>query len=123
MRSALTLLIGYTALFGVAKAQDIAIANAIVYTSPGTAAQPHTTVLIRGGKIVAVGKGVTVPSGVAILPCRDCVVFAGFDFVRRMRLELPGRPLDTLQSSVIITTSRTRESIEVPIRQAASGER
>jgi hypothetical protein len=57
-------------LFGVAQAQDIAIANATVYTSPGAAAQPHITVLIKGGKIVAVGNGVSVPSDVPALPCR-----------------------------------------------------
>jgi imidazolonepropionase-like amidohydrolase len=65
-------------LFGVVQAQDIAIANATVYTSPGAAAQPHITVLIKGGKIVAVGNGVSVPSDVPTLPCRNCVVFAGF---------------------------------------------
>ena len=78
MRSALSFLIAYVGLFGVAQAQDIAIANATVYTSPGAAAQPHITVLIKGGKIVAVGNGVSVPSDVPTLPCRNCVVFAGF---------------------------------------------
>ena len=62
MRSALSFLIAYVGLVGVAEAQDIAIANATVYTSPGVAAQPHTTVLIEGGKIVAVGNRVSVPS-------------------------------------------------------------
>jgi hypothetical protein len=78
MRSALSFLIAYVGLFEVAQAQDIAIANATVYTSPGAAAQPHTTVLIQGGMIVAVGNGVSVPSSVQTLPCRGCVVFAGF---------------------------------------------
>ena len=73
MRSALSFLIAYVGLFGVAQAQDIAIANATVYTSPGAAAQPHTTVLIQGGKIVAVGNGVSVPSSVQTLSCRGCV--------------------------------------------------
>jgi hypothetical protein len=54
MRSALSCLIAYVGLFGVAQAQDIAITNATLYTSPGAVAQPHTTVLIQGGKIVAV---------------------------------------------------------------------
>lgn len=78
MRSTLSFLIAYVGLFGVAQAQDIAIVNTTVYTSPGAAAQPHTTVLIQGGKIVAVGNSVSLPSSVQTLPCRGCVVFAGF---------------------------------------------
>jgi imidazolonepropionase-like amidohydrolase len=80
MRSALSflILIAYLGQFGVAQAQDIAIANATVYTSPGATAQLHTTVLIQGGKIVALGNGVNVPSSVQTLSCRGCVVFAGF---------------------------------------------
>lgn len=78
MRSALSFLIAYVGLFGVAQAQDIAITNATLYTSPGAVAQPHTTVLIQGGKIVAVGNGVSVPLSVQTLSCRGCVVFAGF---------------------------------------------
>jgi imidazolonepropionase-like amidohydrolase len=62
----------------VALAQDIAVRNATVYTSPDATAQLHTTILIEGGKIVAVGPGVSVPSGVQTLSCRGCVVFEGF---------------------------------------------
>jgi len=55
MRSALGFLIAYACLVGVTHAQDIAVANA--------------TVLINGGRVVAVGKGVSVPPGVQTLPC------------------------------------------------------
>src|ERR1700733_2839633 len=78
MRSALSFLIVYAGLVGVTRAQDIAVANATVYISPDAAVQLHTTVLIKGGRIVAVGNGVSVPPGVQILPCRGCVIFAGF---------------------------------------------
>ncbi len=78
MRSALCFLVAYAGLIGVALAQDIAVANATVHASPDAAAQLHTTVLIQGGKIIAVGNGVSVPSGVQTLACRSCVVFAGF---------------------------------------------
>jgi imidazolonepropionase-like amidohydrolase len=78
MRAALLFLTAYVGLFGVVQAQDIAITNATVYTSPGAAAKLHTTVLIQGGKIVAVGNGVSVPPRVQNLPCRGCVIFAGF---------------------------------------------
>jgi predicted amidohydrolase YtcJ len=88
-------------LFGVAQAQDIAIANATVYTSPGAAAQPHTTDPIQGGKIVAVGNGVSVLSSVQTLSCRGCVVFAGFwnthvHFTGPQRNEASKIPANTL---------------------------
>jgi dihydroorotase-like cyclic amidohydrolase len=45
---------------------------------PKRPAQSGSTVLIRDGKIVAVGKHVQIPDGTATLPCKDCVVLAGF---------------------------------------------
>jgi imidazolonepropionase-like amidohydrolase len=61
-----------------ANAQNLAIVNATVYASPQAPAQPGSTVLIQDGKIVAVGTQVRVPNGTAKLPCKDCVVLAGF---------------------------------------------
>ncbi|NYF78646.1 amidohydrolase family protein [Granulicella arctica] len=58
--------------------QDLAVVGATVYRSPDAEPLRDATVLIRAGKIAAVGKGVTVPAGVATLPCDGCVVFAGF---------------------------------------------
>jgi imidazolonepropionase-like amidohydrolase len=112
MRSALSFLIAYVGLFGVAQAQDIAIANATVYTSPGAAAQPHTTDPIQGGKIVAVGNGVSVLSSVQTLSCRGCVVFAGFwnthvHFTGPQRNEASKIPANTLtqQMQAMLTHS------------------
>jgi imidazolonepropionase-like amidohydrolase len=61
-----------------AAAQDLAIRDAKVYPSPEAQAINHATILIRGGKITAVGEHVAIPHGVATLPCTGCVVFAGF---------------------------------------------
>jgi len=61
-----------------ATAQDLAIRDAKVYPSPEAQAINHATILIRGGKITAVGEHVAIPHGVATLPCTGCVVFAGF---------------------------------------------
>jgi imidazolonepropionase-like amidohydrolase len=61
-----------------AEAQNLAIANATVYASPRAPAQHGFTVLIRDGKIVAIGKNVPVPDGTTTLPCKECVVLAGF---------------------------------------------
>jgi imidazolonepropionase-like amidohydrolase len=60
------------------KAQDLAILDAKVYPSPNAQPVSGTTILIRAGKIAAVGEHIVVPPGVATLPCTDCIVFAGF---------------------------------------------
>ena len=59
-------------------AQDLAVRDASVYTTPDAPVQSHATVLIRGGRVVAVGKNIAIPPGAAVLPCNQCVVFAGF---------------------------------------------
>ncbi|WP_209348987.1 amidohydrolase family protein [Pontixanthobacter sp. CEM42] len=46
-----------------AAAQDIAITGATVATGDGSAPIENATVLVRGGKVVAAGTGVTVPAG------------------------------------------------------------
>ena len=58
--------------------QNLAIVNATVYASPQAPAQSGVTVLIRDGKIAAVGKHLRIPNGTATLPCDGCVVLAGF---------------------------------------------
>lgn len=62
----------------VGLAQELAIVDAAVYTSPEAAVRRHVTVLIRNGVIAAVGEQVRVPKGVQVIPCSDCVVLAGF---------------------------------------------
>ncbi|WP_128891344.1 amidohydrolase family protein [Erythrobacter sp. HKB08] len=47
-----------------AAAQDFAIINATVATGDGSEPIENATVLVRGGKVVAAGTGVTVPAGV-----------------------------------------------------------
>jgi imidazolonepropionase-like amidohydrolase len=77
MRIVFLLLLCLPGLCEVA-AQDLAIVDAKVYPSPEAQAVNHATILIRGGKITAVGEHVVVPQGVATLPCTGCVVLAGF---------------------------------------------
>src|SRR6202789_710447 len=60
------------------RAQDLAIVNAKVYASPEAQPVSGTTVLLRAGKIAAVGALVRIPKGVKRLDCDGCVVFAGF---------------------------------------------
>ena len=60
------------------RAQDVAVVDAKVYTSPDSVPLDKASVLIRAGKITAVGRHVTIPPGVKTLPCDGCVVLAGF---------------------------------------------
>lgn len=60
------------------RAQDVAVVDAKVYTSPDSVPLNKASVLIRAGKITAVGRHLTIPPGVKTLPCDDCVVLAGF---------------------------------------------
>lgn len=62
---------------GPADAQTIAITNAKVYTMTGPALD-HATVLIRGGRIAAVGTDVAVPSGASVVDGTGKVVTPGF---------------------------------------------
>ena len=50
-----------------AAAQNLAIVNGRVIVGDGSPAQSGSTVLIRGGRIVAVGPGVVVPRGYEIV--------------------------------------------------------
>lgn len=52
------------ALTAPAYAQDFAITNATVATGDGSAPVENATVVVRGGKVVAAGPGVSVPVGV-----------------------------------------------------------
>src|SRR5690349_17922626 len=61
-----------------ARAQDIAISGATVYTAPDEAPLRKGTVIVRGGKIFAVGAAIPVPKEIPPVACDGCAVFAGF---------------------------------------------
>lgn len=67
-----------TLLCRFAGAQDLAVVGAKVYTSPEAQPVSGATILIRAGKIAAVGPRLVVPPGVPALSCQGCVVLAGF---------------------------------------------
>ncbi len=56
-----------TAVAVPAAAQDIAITNATVATGDGSDPIEGATVVVRGGKVVAAGRGVAVPAGIEVL--------------------------------------------------------
>ena len=78
MRLWLILILAFASLCGDAAAQNVAIADATVYPSQGATAKTHTTILIHAGKIAGIGSKLRIPSGVRVLPCDGCIVFAGF---------------------------------------------
>ena len=59
-------------------AQNVVIRDATVYTAPGVPPSLHATILVREGKIAAIGTHVPIPAGMRALPCHGCAVFAGF---------------------------------------------
>ena len=59
-------------------AQDLAILHAKIYTSPTSTQISDGTVLIKSGKITAVGRRVTIPGNIPHLECTGCVVLPGF---------------------------------------------
>lgn len=56
----------------------LAIRDVEVYPSPDVAPIEHATVIVRDGRIAAVGAGVVIPADAKILDCGGCVVTAGF---------------------------------------------
>ncbi len=56
----------------------LAIQHARIYVSPTDAPIEDGTVLVRDGRIAAVGAQVAVPPDAQILPCNHCIVTAGF---------------------------------------------
>ena len=59
-------------------AQDLAILHAKIYASPSSAPISDGVVLIRSGKITAVGRHIPIPSNIPHLECDGCVVLPGF---------------------------------------------
>ena len=56
----------------------LVIQHARIYVSPSDPPIDDGTLLIRDGRIAAVGTQVEIPSGATVVPCDHCVVTAGF---------------------------------------------
>ena len=54
------------------------IRDATVYPSPDDPPLQHVTVLVQDGRIAAVGPSLSIPANSSEVPCRQCVVMAGF---------------------------------------------
>jgi imidazolonepropionase-like amidohydrolase len=84
-----------------ARAQDLAITGAKVYSSPDAQPTSGTTILLHAGKIAAVGKHIRILPGTPTVSCNDCVVFAGFwnshvHFTEAKWLDVSRQPADQL---------------------------
>lgn len=69
-------LIGMAASGAPAMAETIAITGATIYQSP-TQKLSNATIVMRGGKVVAVGENVAVPTGARVLDGHNRIVTAG----------------------------------------------
>src|SRR5271165_346342 len=56
----------------------LAIQNAKIYTSPDAPPIERGAIVVRDGRIAAVGPDVPIPADAQIIPCDHCVVTAGF---------------------------------------------
>ncbi len=56
----------------------LAIRDAKIYPSPDVPPLERATVLVRDGRVIAVGTDVSIPPGAQMIPCDHCVVTAGF---------------------------------------------
>jgi imidazolonepropionase-like amidohydrolase len=56
----------------------LAIRDARVYLSPDEPPQDHANILIRNGRIAAVGHTINIPADAQLIPCNACTVTAGF---------------------------------------------
>jgi imidazolonepropionase-like amidohydrolase len=74
---ALALVLAALAPAAVAHAEDLAIVNARVYTEPGTVIE-RATIVVRDGRVRAVGPNVPVPAGARQIDATGKVVTAGF---------------------------------------------
>lgn len=61
-----------------AAARDLAIIGAKVVTAPDGPAYEDAAVLVRDGRIAAVGRGLAIPAGVQVIDGKGLVVTAGF---------------------------------------------
>ncbi|MBI1752551.1 MAG: hypothetical protein HY014_02815 [Acidobacteria bacterium] len=56
----------------------LAFIHAKVYPTPDAAPLPDATVLVEGGRIRAVGRGIAIPTGAKVLDCQGRPLMAGF---------------------------------------------
>jgi imidazolonepropionase-like amidohydrolase len=56
----------------------LAIAGARIYTSPDAPALEDGVIIVRDGRIAAVGEHLTPPTDARLITCKGCVVTAGF---------------------------------------------
>ena len=61
-----------------ARAQDLVLTAGNVYLSPAEEPLRNAVVVIRDGKIAAVGRGIEIPPGIEVLDCAGMTVTAGF---------------------------------------------
>lgn len=88
-------LIALLALTGIARAEQLAIVNARIYTDPQATAIERGTVLVQDGRIIAVGTSVTVPDEATVIDAEGGTLTAGFWNSHAHTIPLPLREAST----------------------------
>ncbi|MBI3405084.1 MAG: hypothetical protein HY046_06460 [Acidobacteria bacterium] len=111
-----------------AAAQTYAITGAKIWTMAGAPIEGGT-VVIKDGKIMAVGKGISVPSGAKVIDGKGLEVYPGFfDSVSEMGLieigqgasgTVDNREVGDFNPQLVAATSFHVESEHIPVARAA----
>jgi imidazolonepropionase-like amidohydrolase len=127
---ALALVLAAIAPAALAHAEDLAIVNARVYTEPGTVIE-QATILVRDGRVRAVGPNVPVPAGARSIDATGKVVTAGFiDASTRIGLveveleqttldgSFPGGGADVVHAAYRAFDGYNPRSVAIPVTRA-----
>ncbi len=110
----------------VPPSSSYAITNAKIYTLAG-APQENATILIRDGKIAAIGGNIQIPAGVPVIDAKGLEVYPGlFDPITQMGLSEISAVASTVDSSetglynpdVVAATAVNPESAHIPVTRA-----
>jgi len=127
---ALALVLAALAPAALAHAEDLAIVNARVYTEPGTVIE-QATIVVRDGRVRAVGPNVPVPAGARSIDATGKVVTAGFiDASTRIGLveveleqttvdgSFPGAGADVVHAAFHAIDGYNPRSVAIPVTRA-----
>lgn len=127
---ALALVLAALAPAALAHAEDLAIVNARVYTEPGTVIE-RATIVVRDGRVRAVGANVPVPAGARSIDATGKVVTAGFiDASTRIGLveveleqttldgSFPGGGADVVHAAYHAVDGYNPRSVAIPVTRA-----
>ncbi len=119
MRSLVALAVLFVAGLGMSpvQAQDVLIRSAKVHTVSGRGTLENADVLVRDGKIAAVGSGLAVPAGVEVIEAHNKPLtpgfFAGLSNIGIIEIYIPDTMDDTLSFAHLRGRQQWRPEFDV----------